>query len=454
MSENNLLSVPEAGNRRQAARRARIERRQRALTEQKSNEPAVKEGKPLTPQDRGGGKENNPQPVDLLRPENFALPPRAQLDRRSTRFGYLVKLSFLVLVAAPALITALFYAFVASDQYATMSSFAVRGASSSSPSLDMGGLFSLGGMAAADEEVADSYILQEYIQSREMVEALITEANFLEIYSRPSADGYYRLDPEASIEDVTQYWQMMNHVFYDLETGILTMTIRAFRPSDAERITAKVIEKAEALVNELSRRAREDSVAAAQREVSIAEERFAESRTRLAENRATEREIDPTATATARATLVGELEGALAAKEAELTALRATMSDNAPRVQVTRNEIEALQRQIAVERLSVAVAEQGDTQPVLTDRLSQYEELLAEREFSQAAYVSALATLEQARMDALKQQRYLAVFVRGAAPEKSTYPEGVRWTLIVFGVLLALWGVGVLVGATVRDQLS
>lgn len=454
MSENNLATVPDQGKRRAAARRARIERRQqRSVGDQAGGEN--QQQSPKQAANLPAQRNESEQALDVLRPETFVLPPKARIERRSSRFGYIMRLTFLAFVLAPTIITALFYVFVASDQYATESSFSVRGAEASSSGIDIGSFAGIGGMGiAADDEAADSFIVQEYIRSREMVESLITEANFIEIYSRPSADGYYRLDPDTSIEDMTAYWQMMCDVDFDTDTGIITMTVRAFRPQDAETITRKVLEKAEALVNELSRRSRDDRVAAAKREVDIAEQRYANSRTALAANRATEKEIDPTATAQTRAELVGGLESQLAEKEAELSALRATMSDNAPRVQVVRNEIVALQRQIAVERLSVAVAEQGDTQPVLTDRLSQYEELLAEREFSERAYVSALSTLEAARINALKQQRYLAVFVRGSAPEKSTFPEGLRWTLIVFGVLLAIWTVCSLVAAAVRDQLE
>lgn len=450
MSEKNLVPVPDPSDRRAAARRARMERRQRALAEQKSGPVAA-------PREDGGETHvatARAKPVDMLRPDAFVLPPRAKAERRSTRFGQFIKLSFLVVVVAPTIVAALFYAFVATDQYATNSAFAVRSASSTGPALDTGSMMSLGGLAAASPEISDSFIVQEYIGSREMVETLIAEANFIEIYSRPSADGYYRLDPEATIEDMVDYWQMMNTVDYDTDTGILNMVVRAFRPQDAETITRKVVEQAELLVNDLSQRAREDSVASAKREVDIAEERYAAARTALAGYRGERKEIDPTATATARQTLVGELEGQLAGKESELSALRATMSENAPRVQVVQNEITALERQIAVERLSVAVAEQGDTEPVLTERLSQFEELLAERDFSEKAYVSALAMLESARMEALKQQRYLAVFVRGAAPQMATYPKGIRWTLILFGVLLAGWGLASLISAAIRDRMA
>lgn len=447
MTDKNLIPVPDADERRAAARRARLERRRAVIEkENKVNDPNS-----LVPQDEN--KAPSVSPAAALQAQAFVLPPRAQLKKGPSRFGHFIRMMFLIFVAAPTVLTILYYGFVASDQYATYSSFAVRGSTSEGSAVDVSSMFSMGG-TSADVEIADSYILQQYIHSREMVEILIAEANFLEIYSRSSADPYYRLDPELPIESLVSYWQMMCEVEFDLETGIINLIVRTFRPADTEQITRKVIEKSEALINLLSLRSREDSLTAARREVQLAEERFAEARKQVAVWRGTEREIDPEMVAAQQTTLVGSLEADLASLQSQLTALRSTMSDNSPRVVYVANQIDALKRQIAAERQSVAVAEDGQTQPVLTERLSRYEELLAEREFAQESYSSSLAALEAARMEALKQQRYLAVFVTGMAPEEATYPEGIRWTLILFGGLFLGWGIVALIAAAVRDRVS
>ncbi|GAB5375220.1 MAG: RkpR [Acuticoccus sp.] len=451
MTEKNLIPVPDGEGRRAAARRARLERR-RAVVEQKEG----KGEQSLVQSGEEGGKAATVaqmnSPAAALQAQAFVLPPRAQIKKGASRFGHFIRMMFLIFVAAPTVLTILFYGFIAANQYATFSSFAVRGANSTGSAVDVTTMFALGG-TSADTEVADSFIVQEYIQSREMVEILIAEANFLEIYSRPSADPYYRLNPELPIEDLVAYWQMMSTVEFDTETGIIDLIVRAFRPSDVEQITRKVIEKSEALVNLLSLRSREDSLRSARRELQLAEERYSEARKEVARWRGSEREIDPEAVATAQTALVSGLEVQLADLQSNLIALRATMSENSPRVVYVRNQIEALKRQIATERLSVAVADADQSQPVLTERLARYEELLAEREFAQQSYSSSLAALEQARMEALKQQRYLAVFVTGMAPQESTYPKGIRWTLIVFGVLFLSWGLFALVAAAIRDRV-
>lgn len=431
-------------------RKARRERRQREMAEQRAEADAVAafEG------DGGGAaalRANEAYPAQQVQ---FQLPPKAHWERQGSHFGTFVKLSLLLTVVLPTVLTILFFAFVASEQFATQSQFAVRGPTTSAPAPDFGSLLT-GAPSATDVVASDSFILVDYIHSKEMVEILVAEANFLEVYSRESVDAYYRLDPQSSIEDLVDYWQLMSRVEYDVETGIISMVVRAFRPNDAEAITSKVIEKSEQLVNDLSVRSREDGVRAAEREVEIAEERFSTARQDVAAFRGTEREIDPTATATTQQTVVGVLQGELAEQEARLTRYRLTMPPTAPLVREAQSQIAALRAQIASERDSVAESDTlGRDQPALTERLSQYEELVAEREFAQQAYISALASLEAARVEALKQQRYLAVFVRGTAPESSTYPDAVRWTLILFGALFSIWGISILVAAALRDRFG
>ena len=442
MSDNNLVPAEEKKGRQAVGQGQRQGQRQ---GQGGRNIGATQGPRAVTAEEQRGAQ-------DVVRPTSFTLPPRAELQASSSRFGFFLKVSFVLMVALPTLIATLFFAFVASDQFATESRFAVRGSSGGSSAVDLGGLFSLGS-GAVDAESSDSYIVQEFIQSREMVELLIEKANFIAVYSRDSADAFYRLDPEGSIEDFVEYWRMMSSVKFDTDTGIINLRVRAFRPQDAQKLTETVIEESEKLVNDLSLRAREDSLQSARREVAIAEQRYADSRKALAAYRGDEQEIDPAATATSRQTLVGELEGELARLRSELRALKTTMSEESPRVVYVETRIEALRNQIQDERERMA-EEEISGQPGLTERLSRFEELTAEREFAEKAYVSTLSALEAARMEALKQQRYLAVFVEARTPQDALYPEGIRWTLVIFGALILAWGIVALISAAVRDRVA
>lgn len=395
---------------------------------------------------------------ELLRRANvepLMLPPRERSAETGYTFRKLLAHSFLACVLLPSLVVALFYLFVAADQFASAGRLTVRSASGGGSAVsDLGGLMGTLGVAGSSES-GDSYILVDYIQSREVVEKLIENADFLLAYSRPEADFWYRVDPNAPIEELVEYWQGMISVEFDSETGITSFMVRAFRPRDAERLAAEVLRLSENLINEISLRAREDTLRMARREVEVAEARFKESRASTARYRELQKEIDPVATATSQSTILAELESTLATREAEMNALLTTMSPQSPRVVYVRTQIDALKQQIRRQRTDLAAATgRGDIDDALTRRLSRYEELLAEQQFADEAYRSALASLEGARVEADKQQRYVEVFVRAAMPEDSLYPEGVRWTTIVAAAALLIWGLLALSAAAVRDHVA
>lgn len=405
----------------------------------------------LQPQDeRRGELDYRTDPGPLEQPAEAEEPTRRPLATALPRladsaFGVT---SFVLAVVMPTLLTALFYMFLATNQYSTISQFAVRGPAGAAGPADMLGLFA----TTASSETADTYIIISYIHSRDLIEELDKRINLREIYDRPEADFYYRFDPTKPIEDFVDYMKTMVSTEFDTFSGVVTLTVRAFRPEDAQLVAENVLAASERLVNELSRRARDDTLREARAEVAKSEQRLRLSRAMIATFRGTQAEIDPAAAAAAQQGVITQLEGQATAIEAQLNALRQTMSGSAPPVVQMESQLAAIRKQIDVERQKVALERAGTTGSALTERLTRYEELLTEREFAERAYVSSLASLEGARLEADRKQRYLAVFVSPRPAEEALYPQGFRWTAVVFGVCLIVWGIFSIIIAGVRDH--
>jgi capsular polysaccharide transport system permease protein len=402
--------------------------------------------------DRGGEIELRTQPEPLDRPLEAEEPVRRPLGAALPRladsaFGVT---TFVIAVVVPTLLTALFYMFLATSQYSTVSQFAVRGPAGAAGPADMLGLFA----TTASSETADTYIIISYIHSRDIIEELDKRINLREIYDRPEADFYYRFDPTKPIEDFVDYMRTMVSTEFDTFSGVVTLTVRAFRPEDAQLVAENVLAASERLVNEISRRARDDTLREARAEVAKSEQRLRLGRAMIATFRGSESEIDPAAAAVAQQSVITQLEGQATSIEAQLNALRQTMSISAPPVVQLESQLAAVRKQAEVERQKVALerAGSGGAGSALTARLTRYEELLTEREFAERAYVSSLASLEGARLEADRKQRYLAVFVSPRSAEEALYPQGLRWTAVVFGICLIVWGIFSIVIAGVRDH--
>ncbi|HYN39899.1 MAG TPA: hypothetical protein VES39_11675, partial [Rhodospirillales bacterium] len=88
----------------------------------------------------------------------------------------------------------------------------------------------------------------------------------------------------------------------------------------------------------------------------------------------------------------------------------------------------------------------------MSDVLAAYEQVVAEQEFAELAFRAAQTALEKARIEALRQHRYLVTPVPPRLAEEALYPRRLRSTATVFVCALVAWGIGVLAVAAVKDH--
>lgn len=364
-----------------------------------------------------------------------------------------VLLSFLAIVLVPALAITLYLYAWASDQYHAEIRFAVRNAQvPASSSASTGLLIASGNPTASLPDLADSYVVLEYLQSREFVEDLHERIDLHSIYGVETADVWYRMPADISIERMVDYVLGMMRVTFDMYTGIVSVNVRAFSAADAKSVGDQTLGMAEALVNKISERARRELVSASEVEVQRAEARLRLARAAIAKFRVDEQAVDPNQVATAQQVNISALETELTKLKAELKQLTQTMTAAAPRVRVQQSRVEALERQIEDEKTKVALRSRAGE--AISAQLARYEELVTERDFAQAAYVASLNTLERSRIEAERNQRYLALIVSPRPAQDSEYPERFRYSFLSALGLFALWAVAVMVLGSIRDHIQ
>jgi capsular polysaccharide transport system permease protein len=356
-------------------------------------------------------------------------------------------LSFLIVVALPVAIAGIYYLFVAADQYVVEFRFGVR--SVEPLSIGLGGLF---GSLAPSPIAADSSAVVQYVESRAVTDDLGKTLDLQAIFSHPEADWFARLHPPLPVEELVRYWRGQVDAFYDATDRSITVTVRAFTPRDSLLVARGVLAAAERLVNDLSARARHDTLAHAQQDLGNAERRLDNVLLRLRAFRDTEGVIDPRQTANATEARAGRLRDELVQAQTELAQLEHYMSGDAPALSLLRARIKALtaeERSVAGE---ITSAEQSRAR-ILSRLMTSYEELESERHFAETAYQHALQALDRARRDADRQQVYLATFVRPSLPEEALYPRRLLSIGVVFLAAFAIWAIGGLVVQSIRDHL-
>lgn len=380
------------------------------------------------------------------------LPEVGLSDREEKRRPSRLLVSFILCVVLPLLAATLYYASFATDRYSARSGFSIRGIDTNA---GIDGIGALTGLASTGSTTSDSYIVLSYLGSRELLEAVDLELDLRGVYSSRDVDPLSRLDVDATVEDFLKYWNRRIHTQFDPTSGIIEFEVQSFSPEHAQEIAAAVLRLTQTLVNELSANARNDALRFAREEVELQEARLRQALSTIRDFRASEQSVDPSASAALEIELIASLEARLIDVNARIAALRQTLDENAPSLTALRRNAEALAAQIVERREAIGSEVLGESGvSAVSQQLALYEELEVERSLAQQAYASSLASLEQARRDADRQQRYLAIHLRPQAPESAQYPRSLRNLLIIGFALVAAWGIGALMTYSVRDHLT
>lgn len=382
--------------------------------------------------------------VTVLGPEQDVFPHRRRRWYRRLPLTYWL---FLAVVVAPFLAALAYFGAIASDRYVSHAALTIRAAGAQAGGADLLGAFL--GTSVAAGPASDGALVQSYIGSREMVTRLQGWLDLREIYATEDADWVSRLTSGATDEELITYLQDRIRALHDPATGVITLEVEAFNPSDAQAVALAIVALSDELVDSVAARAREDSVRFAASEVAAAEERLAEIRANLRAFRNQHGELDPAQAAGAVGGLVATLEGQLAEARTELGTLRSYMREDAAQVVGIKARIAALEAQLAAERKRLGNPDGGQT---YSDLLSEYERLVGMETFATNAYAAAVAAQEQARAEAARKHVYLVPFVAPSMPDEATKPRRVLSIFVVLAGGLIAFGILSLIIAAIREH--
>lgn len=352
---------------------------------------------------------------------------------------------FALFVLLPTLLVAFYYAFWASDMYVSETRFSIRG-----PEGGGGGgsdLLNLFGQAAGST-TADAYVVKEYIHSVGLLNTLDERLQLRAHYQSREADLFSRLTAGASTEEFYDYYRKVVQVMFDPVTGIVTLRTRAYTQVMARDLGQTILDLSEQLVNQLRDRALHDALEQARIELAKAEQRVSEARKALKLFRQKSDLLNPEAAVGTVVALISELESEAVKARTQMAEARSYMRDNSSQVTALKARIAALEGQIKSEKARIV----GADHQILNDIISDYEGLVVDREFAENRYLSALASLEAARIRAEGKSRYLVAFSPPTLPEESIWPRRLSFTALMFAGSALAFGIVSLVIAAIREH--
>ena len=367
-------------------------------------------------------------------------------SRRSAKWRAILR-SFLIMVALPTGLTGAYYGLVASDVYVSETRYAIR-TGEQAPATGL--LASMLGPTATTRAGDDASIVRDYILARDMLDELDRRLDLRAHYTEPTVDLLSRMWRSSTEEEFLEYYRDKVEVEVEVGTDITVLRVRAFDADMAQRIAAEIILLSERLVNQMSERITDDTLRFARRELGQAEALVRQANQAVTRFRNESRSIDPGEETSAVLSIITALEGQLAEAKAELLETESIMHSDSVQVKTLQNRVAALTQQVDSERARLASESGSD----LTRLIDGYAPLLLDQELAQHRYSSALASLEVARADAQRKQRYLIPFVKPALPDEAIEPERFINTLIVFVAASLIYGIGALMLAAVYDHMG
>lgn len=352
-------------------------------------------------------------------------------------------------VGLPVLCATLYFGVIAADRYVSESEFVVRnteqpatGRLASMVSAQAGGAAAAGGVGGD----SDSHVVVTFMKSHDGMNAVDRALDLRKIFSRSEADflaafpGPFRSDSEYRLNE---YFSRMVEVDYDPTTGVIKLTTEAFRPEDAKAIGDKLLAGAEALVNRIDTRARQDAIKAAAEQVAAAHKEVVAAQAKLTAFRIREKMIDPVA----MSGVVIETIATLAAKSVAMKAQLSDLAKNAPasgQAAVLRNQIAAIEEQITAQQRQLAGPD-GSMTPVL----AEYQQLSLQLEFANRIYSAALEQAEASRIEASRQHIFIERISGPTLADYAVQPRRLLMTLLAIVVALSVFG---LVKFVIRDS--
>ena len=377
--------------------------------------------------------------LPALRQALPGLPGLLRTSSGSGRWRFIFLLAFV-----PTCLAIIYFGFVATDRYVAVAQFVVRTAAKPHGLSGLDSLLQIAGLSSSEDDV---YAVQNYMTSLDAVKELEDRLPLREFYNQPGADfiaRYPSLFYGTSREQFHRYLQWMISVIYTRTTGVTTITVQAFRPEDARAIALALLEAGERLVNRMNERIYQDAVGVAAAEVEHDQQQLVAAEIDLTNFRNKEMMIDANRSSVIITELIAQLEADVSQTKAQLGAL-VTSSPNSPQIPTLRGRVTALQSQIQRERSQISNESTG-----LAAKLATYEQLSLQREFAARILATASTRLDNARVEAQRQQMYLSRVVEPSRPDYAMAPQSLRWIATVFGLnvilLLVVWLIGTGIG--------
>ncbi|MEP2639625.1 capsule biosynthesis protein [Roseobacter sp.] len=366
--------------------------------------------------------------------------------RRRRKMGLLLaRLAFFVFL--PTFVAGWYYYTIATPMFSTKSEFLILQADGAGGG-GFGGLLSGTQFATATDSIA----VQGFLTSKAAMLKLDEEHGFKTHFTQPEIDPIQRLTEDASNEDTYKVYKKNVKVGYDPTEGMIRMEIIAADPQVSAIFSEALIGFAEARINSLSAKKRDDQMSEARAGFQEADQERRSAQEALVNLQLQGDTLDPQAVIVGLRAQINQVELQLLEKDLQLAALLDNIRPNQSRVDGVQGDVRRLNTQLSALNARMTDASQGENSLAqLNVRIQLAQADLATRDM---LLQSALQQMEQTRVEANRQVRYLTVSVEPVPSQEPSYPRKFENTLVAFLVFAGVYLMVSLTASILREQVT
>lgn len=353
---------------------------------------------------------------------------------------------FWITVAVPTICSITYFGLIASEQFISQSSFVVRSPKNQTSLSGLGAILQNSGFSRSQDDI---YTVQEYMQSRSSLDALMKKMPVRQFYET-KGDIFSRFNAfglTGENEAFYQYYREKIGIHFDSVSGISNLNVTSFDAEESQKINEALLKQGEALINQLNERARKDTIRYAEEVVTSAEKQVKEASSQLAQFRIKNGIFDLKAQSDVQLGLVSKLQDELIVIQTQLDQVKAITPEN-PQISGLTAREKSLRQEIA--RQLRAISGGGDHS--LSSQASEYQRIYLENELAEKQLAAAITSLENAKAEADRQQLYLEVISRPSKPDLAQKPTRLYNIIATFIIGLIIYGITSLLSASIREH--
>jgi capsular polysaccharide transport system permease protein len=358
----------------------------------------------------------------------------AAINAPRLRLSALRHLSITQLLLIPIVFSGVYFYGVARNRYLTRSDFVIRKAEENDANMGASGLATLLGKGN-QLSLEDARFLKTYLQSPQVLTDLDRSYDLDKDYAQAGLDPFAGIKPGLSKEKRLNFFKKQVTVSLDEISGAIVLRTIGLYPQASLNLNRFMLAKSEQFVNRLNQDISQKQLSFAESELIRAQGNLNQTKNRLLIYQDTNTVIDPKSEAELAGQTISKLQEKLVELRVQLATLKLQYKDPAePEVAFVADQVRELEQQIGKERRSLVSRKGRD----LSRKTADVLKLESDVSFATDSYKLALTSVEKARIESKRQQKFMALL---SAPQLPEDPEN-SWRSKGFFTVLAACAVG------------